>query len=188
MPEDAGCGPANEERVKVKPLTITSAGEAQAELARALPGQRLELPPARCPQDLAAWRTLIGEAPESPQIVVALWGEKPTAATLLELDFEQWQARAELQLGDPETAWRTLSFFDDDGPERPYWGGAWVNLTRGRILDVLGERERAVVQYKRVLDYRSPQGSRRASELARLALEEPFQLEQPVTMSPAESG
>ena len=99
-----------------------------------------------------------------------------------------WQARAELQLGDPETAWRTLSFFDDDGPERPYWGGAWVNLTRGRILDVLGERERAVVRYERVLAYRSPQGSRRASELARLALEEPFRLEQPVTMSPAESG
>ena len=29
---------------------------------------------------------------------MALWGARPTAAALLELDFEQWQARAELPL------------------------------------------------------------------------------------------
>ncbi len=88
-----------------------------------------------------------------------------------------WRARAELRSGEPETAWQTLRFFGDAGPDLPYWGGAWINLTRGRILDVQGERDRAVVAYKRVLDYRRPRGSERASDLAKLALEEPFKLQ-----------
>ena len=63
--------------------------------------------------------------------------------------------------------------------DRPYWGGAWINLTRGRILDVQGERERAVVAYRRVLDYRRPRGSERAAELAKLALKEPSAFSSP---------
>jgi len=93
-----------------------------------------------------------------------------------------WRARAELVSGEPETAWRTLSVFDAGLPERPLWGGAWIELTRGQALDALGERERALAAYDRVLAYEAPRGSRRASELARAAEKDPFVLDLPPTM------
>ena len=98
-----------------------------------------------------------------------------------------WRARAELLSGGPETAWQTLSVFDGEVPDRPLWGGAWINLTRGQVLDALGERERALAAYERVLAYEAPRGSQRASELARAAVDEPFRLDEPSTKRAADA-
>ena len=97
-----------------------------------------------------------------------------------------WRARAELLSGEPDTAWQTLSAFDAGLLDRPLWGGAWIDLTRGQTLDALGERERALAAYDRVLGYEAPRGSRRASELARAAVDEPFRLDRPPTMHAAD--
>jgi tetratricopeptide (TPR) repeat protein len=97
-----------------------------------------------------------------------------------------WRARAELLSGEPQAAWQTLAGFGDDGPQSPNWAGAWINLTRGQILDVQGERGSAVAEYRRVLAYESPKGSERASELAEQALQRPFRIEERPSMRAAE--
>jgi tetratricopeptide (TPR) repeat protein len=79
-----------------------------------------------------------------------------------------WRARAELYRGRPAEAWETLASFGPEGMDHPLWGDAWVQLTRGQILDALHDRERAIDCYRRV------DGSRRASALAREGLRLPF--------------
>jgi tetratricopeptide (TPR) repeat protein len=88
-----------------------------------------------------------------------------------------WRARAEIGLGRAEAAWSTLRPFGDPPPRRPSWAAPWIDLARGQALDLLGDRATALRHYERVLAYREPQGSRRASGLARQGLEEPFRAE-----------
>jgi tetratricopeptide (TPR) repeat protein len=94
-----------------------------------------------------------------------------------------WRARAELLLRRPAEALDTLAAFDGTDPARPFWGRAWVDLTRGQSLDALGERGRALEAYRRVRALEEPHRSRRASELAGAGLAEPFALPRRATIS-----
>jgi tetratricopeptide (TPR) repeat protein len=85
------------------------------------------------------------------------------------------RARAELFRERPGQAWEILSGFGADGPDRPYWGSAWLLLTRGQILDAQGRRQPAREHYRRVLGLRPPRGSERATALAEAGLEPPFE-------------
>jgi len=87
-----------------------------------------------------------------------------------------WRARARLLSGQPERAWEILQPFGAEGPEEPDWGSRWVRLTRGQILDVQGERERAIAQYESVAWLDLP-GEPRSRERARAGLEKPFVLD-----------
>jgi tetratricopeptide (TPR) repeat protein len=85
-----------------------------------------------------------------------------------------WRARAEIQLGEPQRAQSVLAEFGQDGPERPYWGSAWIGLVRGHALDVQGQRAAARAEYERVSALEPPHGSRRAAQLAKEGLRTPF--------------
>ncbi len=97
-----------------------------------------------------------------------------------------WRARAELYRGRPETAWTTLEPFGDDGPKNPDWGNRWVRVTRGQILDVQGQRERAIAQYESVASLEVP-GDPRSMSTARAGLEAPFELDLPPVIGPVET-
>lgn len=90
-----------------------------------------------------------------------------------------WRAWAELERGEPLRALETLSVFEDDGPEDPSWASAWINLQRGRALDLLGRRERALEHYRRVIALEPPRRSVRAAELAEEGIEARYAVELP---------
>ncbi len=96
-----------------------------------------------------------------------------------------WRAGAELQLGLPEEAWKSLEVFSLEGPNDPSWASAWINLQRGRILDIMGKREAAITYYKRVVALEPPRRSTRATELAEELMDEPYELEAQVASSAA---
>lgn len=87
-----------------------------------------------------------------------------------------WRARAEMALGRSDAAWQTLAVFGPGEPRVPTWSGLWVELTRAQILDLRGERAKAVTLYQRVLQPEPGFESSRAAEWATAALEEPFAL------------
>jgi len=84
------------------------------------------------------------------------------------------RARAELLQGRPERASVLLEDFGPEGPERPYWGSAWVFLTRAQAFDAQQQRARALGEYERVTALEKPRGSRRATHLAERGLETAF--------------
>lgn len=88
-----------------------------------------------------------------------------------------WRARAELMLGRPESSLELLAPLEANPPTTPHWASAWVDLTRGHALDVLGQREQALVEYRAVLAYELPYGSGRAEGRATEAIATPFTLE-----------
>jgi tetratricopeptide (TPR) repeat protein len=92
-----------------------------------------------------------------------------------------WRARAELHLGRPRPAWEILETFGAEGPEVPGWGHRWVAVTRGQILDVQGERDAAIAQYRLVA---SPESSHtgRSAQAARAGLKAPFALGEPASI------
>jgi tetratricopeptide (TPR) repeat protein len=98
-----------------------------------------------------------------------------------------WRARAELHLGRAQRAWETLETFGTDGPDVPGWGRRWVAVTRGQILDVQGERDGAIAQYRRVA---SPESANpdRSGQAARAGLEAPFALDEPASVGAGGSG
>ncbi|MCZ6785131.1 MAG: hypothetical protein O7G30_17665 [Proteobacteria bacterium] len=98
-----------------------------------------------------------------------------------------WRARAELQLGRPGEAWRTLESFGLGGPDWPWWGSAWVTLTRGRILDACGDRSGALVEYDRVRSLKTPRRSKRAARNAAKAQFKPFRPRKRL-VEPADGG
>ncbi|MFQ3590440.1 MAG: M1 family aminopeptidase, partial [Chloracidobacterium sp.] len=66
--------------------------------------------------------------------------------------------------------------FDEalDGDLRPRWVEAWAALKKGNAYDALGQRDRAVAEYKKVIDLGD---SAEASEQARRYLERPYRPE-----------
>ena len=96
-------------------------------------------------------------------------------------------ARAELYMGRPERARQLLEEFGPEGPERPYWGSAWVGLVRAQSFDVQGDRARALEGYERVAALEPPRGSERAGLMAKQGLASPFEAVAP-TCAPAISA
>jgi tetratricopeptide (TPR) repeat protein len=97
------------------------------------------------------------------------WAGRQTVANI-------WRARAELMLGRPERTLELLAPMQADPPTNPHWASAWVDLTHGHTQDVLGNREQALDQYRAVLAYEEPFGSRRAKRFATAAMSFPFVL------------
>jgi tetratricopeptide (TPR) repeat protein len=89
-----------------------------------------------------------------------------------------WRAQAELQGGAPARAWEILEPLGA-GPGWPWWGRAWVLLTRGRVLDLCGDRSRALALYREVESLEGARRSKRAARAALAGLREPFQLAGP---------
>jgi tetratricopeptide (TPR) repeat protein len=96
-----------------------------------------------------------------------------------------WRARAELMLGRPERSLELLAPLEATPPVNPHWAAAWVDLTRGQALDALGQREKALFEYRAVLDNDRQFGSDRAEALARAAIEAPFTVTQRPELSAA---
>ncbi len=86
-----------------------------------------------------------------------------------------WRARAEMQLGRPERAWQLLEHFCEDGPETPTWGHLWVEVSRGQIQDTMGEREKALAHYQRIVALKLNPTFNRSAEIAAKGVKEPFQ-------------
>ncbi|MDJ0869180.1 MAG: tetratricopeptide repeat protein [Myxococcota bacterium] len=97
-----------------------------------------------------------------------------------------WRARIELHRGRPEEAWTILETFGADGPANPDWGNRWVRVTRGQILDVQGQRARALAEYQHVASLDVPRNPR-SMVAARAGLEAPFQLDLPPVIAPVET-
>jgi len=85
-----------------------------------------------------------------------------------------WRAGALLELGRPDEALRALAPFTEAMPDDPSWARAWIQLTRGRSYDVLGQRERATALYREVIGLEPPHHSHRAAEFASAGLEAPY--------------
>ncbi len=87
-----------------------------------------------------------------------------------------WRARAEMYLGRSNEAWRLLEIFADDGPAEPDWGNLWVQLLRGQIRDLAGQRQEAISHYQRIAALDLNPNFNRTAVLAAEGLEEPFRL------------
>jgi tetratricopeptide (TPR) repeat protein len=87
-----------------------------------------------------------------------------------------WRSYAELQLGQTETAWKTLSAFRN---EEPSWAYPWLCVYRGYVLDVMGKREEAIAQYQRTLALESPRADPEAIAEAEAAIKKPYRVETP---------
>lgn len=84
------------------------------------------------------------------------------------------RAQATLLNGNGAEAWKILEPMDERTTPLPVWGGAWLHLVRGQVLDVRGEREAAVAEYRRVKNLKGPAYNERAALIAEAALKDPF--------------
>jgi hypothetical protein len=80
-------------------------------------------------------------------------------------------------MGRPEIAWAVLESFGEIKEEDPGWALPWVSLTRGRVLDVLGNRTEAITQYRVATQMKSPEGDPFAAALAKQHIKNPYQIE-----------
>ncbi len=87
-----------------------------------------------------------------------------------------WRARGEMMLHRIDAAWKTLSGFADDEPKNPDWGARWVMVTRAQLLDLRGERDRAINLYQGVLELDLVPMLSRAPSIALAGLDRPFSL------------
>ena len=96
-----------------------------------------------------------------------------------------WRAYAELELGHTQTAWETLSVFDGEEPQKPPSAYAWLCVIRGYVLDVMGKREEAIVEYERILALEPPRIDPEVIAEAKAAVKKAFTVETPPTVSAA---
>ena len=85
------------------------------------------------------------------------------------------RAQALLLQGQGDAAWKLLEPMDAEGGDLPVWGGAWLYLVRGQVMDSRGQRGKAVKEYRRVLGLKAPRFNPRAGMIAEVALEDPFE-------------
>jgi tetratricopeptide (TPR) repeat protein len=101
-----------------------------------------------------------------------------------------WRARAEFESGHSDKALELLEVFESTGPVSPTWGHVYVQVTRGQISDVRGDREQALAEYRAVIDKGYPPEFSRATEMAMEGLESPYRhptgLARPVFVSAPE--
>ncbi|MFP6640726.1 MAG: hypothetical protein VCC04_10825, partial [Myxococcota bacterium] len=84
------------------------------------------------------------------------------------------RAQATLLNGNSVEAWRILESMDERTTPLPVWGGAWLHLVRGQVLDARGERKAAVAEYHRVKNLKGLAYNERAALIAEAALDAPF--------------
>jgi Tetratricopeptide repeat len=84
------------------------------------------------------------EAAEAYRRALRTWPASREAALMT--------AEAEILQGDPERARDAVAQALADERPQPPWLRPWATLLQGQLLDVSGQRERAVLEYKKVLD------------------------------------
>ncbi len=90
-----------------------------------------------------------------------------------------WRARAELFRGRTGEADALLHPLEAQVETLSSWSRRWLILTRGHLHDLAGEREAAISSYEQVVRLNKSDSwwsSSRTLELARKALDEPFEL------------
>jgi tetratricopeptide (TPR) repeat protein len=83
------------------------------------------------------------------------------------------RAQATLLSGHPDAAWELLEGMDPKTAVLPSWGGAWINLIRGQIHDVRGERAQALAEYEHVKNLDPPLGNPRSKLIAEMGIANP---------------
>jgi tetratricopeptide (TPR) repeat protein len=83
------------------------------------------------------------------------------------------RAQATLLSGRPDEAWSLLEGMDPETAVLPSWGGAWINLIRGQIHDVRGERAQALAEYEHVKNLDPPRGNPRSRLIAEAGIAKP---------------
>lgn len=83
------------------------------------------------------------------------------------------RAQAILLSGHPDEAWALLEGMEPETAVLPSWGGAWINLVRGQIHDVRGERAEALAEYRHVASLDPPRGNPRSKLIAEMGIANP---------------
>jgi len=108
-------------------------------------------------------------------------GRRREAAELYRRATRVWPASLEARLlaaeddllhGDPDDAQDAVDDVEDEDDPQPPWLRPWSHLLRGHLLDLDGQRQRAVDQYKKVLE--SPYGQTELRERAEDGRRRPF--------------
>jgi hypothetical protein len=98
-----------------------------------------------------------------------------------------WRARGEMMLHRIDEAWKTLLVFGEDGPGSPDWGPRWVKLTRAQLLDLRGEREKALTFYRSLSAMGLDSNFTRLPAIAQAGIERPFVLTGPTPATSVET-
>jgi hypothetical protein len=135
----------------------------------------------------AALRTPIGPPELEGRVLVAQArrlreaGRRREAAEVYRRAARAWPASLESRLlaaeddllhGRPEEAKEAVDDVAGEEEPEPPWLRSWSRLLKGHLLDLEGERERAVVEYKKVL--KAPFGTAELRERAEDGLRRPF--------------
>lgn len=143
--------------------------QAEAALKRPLPATEVEalaaLAQARRLHEAGRQR----EAAEAYRRALRAWPGSREAALLA--------AEDEILHGEPERAREAVAQAEDDEAPQPPWLRPWATLLRAHLLDVAGQRERAVVEYKKVLE--RPLGRADLRERAEDGVRRPFRARRP---------
>jgi tetratricopeptide (TPR) repeat protein len=99
---------------------------------------------------------------------------EPQPARAYGLVTELWRARIALHRRHLAEAERRLDEMAAYESELPNWSHAWIDVLRGQIADLRGQRKLAKRHYEHALERKGIYESQRASRMARKALETPF--------------
>lgn len=99
---------------------------------------------------------------------------EPQPARAYGLVAELWRARIALHRRHGALAERRLDELEARGDELPNWSHAWIDVLRGQLADLRGERKEARRHYEDALERKGIYESQRASRMAKAGLDAPF--------------